>query len=254
MDKVILDKLNTFLDSFEHTEDVVGCLVCGSYVTGNPNAHSDLDVHLILKEGVGYRERGNRIIDGLLIEYFSNSKKQILAYFEDDYKSISPMSQTQFVTGEIIFDKTGEVLELKEIAKSQMAKKYADVNTEVSGIGLYAIWDSVDDLEAMYEDNRADFEFVYYNRLNMLLKTYFWTQKIPYNAKTILGHIENPTTRRKYLLDEIEDQELKDLVKTCITDNNRKNKLDAYKTIANKILEQGDFDISTFAFKSAEEV
>jgi hypothetical protein len=93
--------------------------------------------------------------DTALIEYFSNSKKQILAYFEDDYKSISPMSQTQFVTGEIIFDKTGEVKELKEIAKAQMSKKYVDVNTEVSDLGLYAIWDSIDDLESMYEDDLA---------------------------------------------------------------------------------------------------
>ena len=254
MDKNILDKLNRFLDSFEHKDDVVGCLVCGSFVTGNPNAHSDLDVHLILREGVDYRERGNRIVDGLLIEYFSNSKKQIFAYFEDDYKSISPMSQTQFVTGEIIFDKTGEVKELKEIAKAQMSKKYVDVNTEVSGLGLYAIWDSIDDLESMYEDDRADFEFVYYNRLNMLLKTYFWTQKIPYNAKTVLGHIDSEITRRKYLLEEIEDEELKVLVKTCVTSSDRKAKLDAFKTIAKKILDKAGFDIATFAFKSPEEV
>ncbi len=254
MEQVILDKLNRFLETFEHKDDVVGCLACGSFVTGNPNSHSDLDVHLLLREGVDYRERGNRIIDGLLIEYFANSKRQILAYFEDDYKTISPMSHTQFLTGEIIFDKTGEIGELKKIAASQMAKKYEDIDVKVSGLGLYAIWDSLDDLESMYEEDRPDFEFVYYNRLNMLLKTYFWTQKTPYNLKTILGHIDSEITRNKYLLEELKDEELKSLIKTCITDKDRKNKLHAFRAIAGRILEANNFDIATFAFKSKEDI
>lgn len=61
--------------------------VCGSYITGNPSTHSDLDVHIILNENVNYRERGNKIVDGLLIEYF-----------KDDYTNVRPMSQTQIPT------------------------------------------------------------------------------------------------------------------------------------------------------------
>jgi hypothetical protein len=254
MEQEIINKLNTFLDNFEHKDDVVGCLACGSFVTGNPNSHSDLDVHLILKDSCDYRERGNRIIDGLLVEYFANTKRQILAYFDDDYKSISPMSHTQFLTGEIVFDKTGEIKELKEIAAAQMAKRYEDISASVSGLGLYAIWDSLDDLESMYEDVRSDFEFVYFNRLNMLLKTYFWTQKTPYNLKSILGHIDSETTRRKYLLEEIKDEELKSLIKTCITDRDRKNKLHAFRAIANRLLQENNFDIATFSFKSREDI
>ena len=46
MRKEILKKLNKFLEEFEHKDDVEGVLVCGSFVTGHPNKHSDLDVHL----------------------------------------------------------------------------------------------------------------------------------------------------------------------------------------------------------------
>ena len=50
------EKLNKFLDEFEHIDDVIGVLVCGSYITGNPSTHSDLDVHIILDEKVDYRK------------------------------------------------------------------------------------------------------------------------------------------------------------------------------------------------------
>ncbi len=78
--------------------DTIGILVCGSYITGNPSTHSDLDVHIILNENVNYRERGNKIVDGLLIEYFANPAKQIREYFKDDYTNVRPMSQTQIPT------------------------------------------------------------------------------------------------------------------------------------------------------------
>ena len=116
MENHILEKLNMFLDSYKNINDVVGVLVCGSYVTGHPNKHSDLDVHLILKDGVFYRERGNVIVEGLLIEYFANTKQQILSYFNKDYRSVSLMSQTQFATGMIIRDDLGIVANLKKQA------------------------------------------------------------------------------------------------------------------------------------------
>ena len=104
-------KLDKFLFEWEYMEDTIGILVCGSFITGEPSAHSDLDVHIILSNDVDYRERGNRIIDGLLIEYFANPPKQISKYFENDYREICPMSQTQFITGRILLDKTGVVQE-----------------------------------------------------------------------------------------------------------------------------------------------
>ena len=44
------EKLNKFLENFEYKDDIVGILVCGSYITGHPSSHSDLDIHIILNE------------------------------------------------------------------------------------------------------------------------------------------------------------------------------------------------------------
>lgn len=254
MKKEIAKKLETFLQGFEHKEDVVGVLVCGSYVTGHPNKHSDLDVHLILNKKCKYRERGNRIVDGLLIEYFANTKRQILAYFADNYKQIRPMSQTQFVTGEIFFDKNGEVEALKKEAKKQLEKDYQDLDTTPNGQRLYGVWDDMDDLQAVLEEGREDFDFVYYYKLDRLLSCLFRTLKMPYNVKTIYGQLTSPVTRKKYLLKEIKDKKLKMLVQTAIVEENKQKRLQAFTELSQMILTKYNFDISKFSFKSDEEV
>ncbi|WP_231630083.1 nucleotidyltransferase domain-containing protein [Lysinibacillus sp. ZYM-1] len=69
--------LETLLKDWQGRDDVVGTLVCGSYVTGKPSKRSDIDVHIVLENDVTWRERGNQIIDGFLIEYFANPPGQI---------------------------------------------------------------------------------------------------------------------------------------------------------------------------------
>lgn len=39
--------LEIFLKEWQDKEEVVGALVCGSYITGNPSKRSDIDVHII---------------------------------------------------------------------------------------------------------------------------------------------------------------------------------------------------------------
>jgi len=245
------NKLDTFIENFEHKADVVGILVCGSFVTGNPTAHSDLDVHIILDETVNYRERGNKIIEGLLIEYFANPPCQIRSYFKDDYTNIDLMSQTQFATGEILFDKTGIVAKLKKEAMAMMASKFQDITPANHGLIKYGIWDMMDDLQDLFESDRADFDFVYYSNLNQLIATYMQQIRQPYNKKTILGTIISDAVREKYLLDELPNEQVKKLIHTCITAKDKKIRLNSYELLTLFTLDlMGGFEIDGFKFKS----
>jgi len=108
--------LDKFLLDWRDREDVTGTLVCGSYITGGPSRHSDIDLHIVTSDENDWRERGNKIIDGYLVEYFVNPSKQIKEYFREDHQNNKVMAATQFVTGKIILDKDGAVAELKEEA------------------------------------------------------------------------------------------------------------------------------------------
>ena len=245
------DRLDTFMENFEYKADVVGILVCGSFVTGNPSSRSDLDVHIILDEAVDYRERGNKVVDGLLIEYFANPPRQIRSYFKEDYQAISPHSQTQFATGEILLDITGVVAELKREAVAMMALNFEDVEPRADELGKYGIWDMLDDLQDLYENERACFDFVYYSNLDKLISIYMQQIKQAYDKKIILGHITSDVVRKKYLLNELPDENVKKLIQTCITADNKKDRIESYEKLTNAVLDlMGGFEIDGFRFKS----
>lgn len=60
--------VDKFLEPWRRRKCVIGAMVCGSYVTGDPSKHSDLDVQIILAKGTCWRERGNRIVDDFEID------------------------------------------------------------------------------------------------------------------------------------------------------------------------------------------
>ena len=255
MGKILNDwqsKLNVFLDDFEYADDVIGVLVCGSYITGNPTSHSDLDVHIVLDDKVEYRERGNKIVDGLLIEYFANPSKQILRYFDEDLKDKSLMCQTQFATGKIMSDKTSSVQTLKLKAKEMISDFYAEqTDLRMSDLDKYFLWDMLDDLQDAHENNRADFDFLYFTRLNMLLEKYMYCINRPYNAKSIYGNIVDAAVREKYLLRELPNEAIKNMIACAISATAQDKKMMMYEKLTAEILKQvGGFTIDGFKLKS----
>lgn len=247
------EKLDVFMSDFEYVDDVVGVLVCGSYITGNPTSHSDLDVHIVLDNSVQYRERGNRIIDGLLIEYFTNPPKQILHYFDEDYQDKSLMSQVQFATGKIMQDKTGDVAILKEKAKAMISDFYAlgQAVSPMSDLDKYFLWDMLDDLQDAHESQKPEFDFLYYNSLNKLLECYMKCINLPYNTKTIYGNIVDDVVRGKYLLRELPDSAISNLITESIVASGKNEKMEAYEKLTATITNNfGGFNIDGFKLKS----
>jgi len=248
-------KLNIFLSDFEYIKDVTAVLACGSYVTGNPTTHSDLDVHIILDDGVNYRERGNKYVDGLLIEYFANPPRQILKYFAEDIIDKSLMSQVQFATGKIILDNKGEAAALKAKAGIMIADFYANATnvakSEISVLTKYFLWDSLDNLQDAYKTGRSDFDFLYYTYLDRTLHVYMNTIKHPYNSMSILGNIQSQTVRDKYLLHSLPDENIANIIAAAITTTDKQDRLKLFAKLVTSIFNQfGGFCIDGFKFKS----
>ncbi|MFA1739895.1 hypothetical protein [Lysinibacillus fusiformis] len=109
-------------ERWQDRDEVVGALICGSYVTVHPSERSDIDVHIILSNDVTWQEGGNQIIDGFLIEYFANPSGQIQRYFQDDFNKHRTMAMVQFQTGHNSFDYTGIINELKIEAYAWLEK------------------------------------------------------------------------------------------------------------------------------------
>lgn len=244
--------LEDFLKEWMKRDDVVGALVCGSYVTGNPSIHSDIDVHIILSDEMDWRERGNRIIQGFLVEYFANPSRQIRAYFQEDFNNRRTMSMVQFITGEILFDKTGVINELKAEAGHWMKKEYGGLNSTVLEMKKYAIWDALDNLRDCFDQDREDFHFVYYNSLAKLFSEYSQflnIETIPHYQ--INSYLTDSTFLKKYLKTVFPDAEFKEAFVKAMQLTNRQKMIEMYEELTNHVLiKMGSFHIDSWKLKS----
>ena len=245
--------LNKFLESWKNRKEVIGALVCGSYVTGNPSKHSDIDLHIILKKGTKWRERGNKIIDGILIEYFANPAKNHEEYAKEDIKQRRKVNPHMFSTGKILFDKTGEVKELIHDSKKYMLKKYPKLNKIQIELSKYHLWDMYDNLEEVFETDAKEFFFVFYNDLKELFETYakfLQFDSIPaYKSRCFLV---NKKDKKKYCINDFPD---KTFVKIYVNAMNLKDKakmMKEYQKLTKYVLtKMGGFNIDGWKIRSS---
>ncbi|MGM0845269.1 MAG: nucleotidyltransferase domain-containing protein [Bacillota bacterium] len=247
--------LDVFINEFPHTSELAGILVCGSFITGNPSNHSDIDVHLVLKEGEEWRERGNKIVEGYLIEYFCNPPAQIRKYFEDDYTTMSTHAAVQFATGEILLDTKGTVKTLKEEAGDWLNKPFERIGVTELELTKYAIWDNLDNLQDIYEKKAEDIRFVYHNSLNILFDQYchfLSVEQIPYYQKK--SYLSEKNYLKKYLKNPFPDEVFSEMFLKALQMTKENQMVEMYEKLSNYVLsEMGGFSINGWKMKSSIE-
>jgi hypothetical protein len=188
-----------FIAPWRRKKRVIGALVAGSYVTGQPNPKSDLDIYIVTQAGTPWRERGNRRIDGFLVEYFINPPEQIHKYFADNHASASAMSLTPYTTGRILFDKDGTLAKLRRVANLWLAKPLRRASSAERLLDAYRIWDGLDNVEDAWERRSPDIAYVYHHALHRLFEIYTKSlrQIVPGVPKTY-GLLTSDSVRKKY--------------------------------------------------------
>ena len=81
-DEIVSD----FLKSWQDKKEYQGALLTGSRATGISTSHSDIDLLIVLTNGTDYKERGNKIIDGIVLEYIAYSSDLWTSLFEEEIK------------------------------------------------------------------------------------------------------------------------------------------------------------------------
>jgi len=246
------DALHKFLAEWRERADVIGALVCGSFVTGSPSNRSDIDVHIVLTDESDWRERGNRYVDGFLVEYFANPPRQIRAYFEEDFRDRRTMSHVQFMTGKVIFDPHGVVGQLKQEAREWKAKKYDGIAPSLIELKKYGLWDAYDNLSDCFESGRSDFDFVYYQSLYLVFNEYcalLNIERIP--CYQVTRYLSDPSYLSKYLKSPFPDPEFAKLFMTAVEVEDRGKKLEACKLLVEHVFHKtGGFDIDGWRIRT----
>lgn len=108
-------------------DKVNGCMLIGSVARGDAYPDSDLDLYILLEDGQK-KKFHSETREEILVEYKYADVNQILVNFKNN-----PMELYSFLEGEILFDKSGELKRLKEIATYEF-ENYRVSSDKVKGI------------------------------------------------------------------------------------------------------------------------
>ena len=229
--------LNEFIKKYLDDNDVEAILLVGSYAVNNQNKYSDIDVYIILNDNVDYRERGNKLVDGYLIEYFINPICKVREYLEDKRGHGGAMAN-MLLKGKILFDRNNIVPILQEEAKAAKNKM-----PEKDFMKYYACWHAFDEYLAADYHN----ELQYYLCLKYLVDCYLANNGycvLP--EQKIEKFFKDAEYREKYDIGEFPDTEFNNLVIKCFDYPNRCNLENLYKFV----IEDGKFEINNFVLRS----
>jgi hypothetical protein len=244
--------LMKFLQPWMEQNCVLAALLTGSYATGNNNPSSDIDVHIVLSEEVDWRQRGNQVVDGYLVEYFANPARQIYAYMEEDRKCGSKADANMFCSGCVLFDKTGILSEIKERAANDLAEQLLALDAGSLAMIKYGIWDRYDELGVCHKTGSPYFINMYCSLLEFLLESYtrfLRTPKLP--ASKVYRFFKDAEYRKKYNLGNYPDSTFADLYLGCVEEKNA----DECWRLATELkdyvlLKMGGFEIDGWTFRS----
>ena len=159
-----------FVKTQKQDKDIIGIIVTGSYIHGNLNENSDIDIHLILDEKCEYRERGNTWIDGIEIEYFKNTPQQIRKYFVEEVKS--PHTAHMLVHSSVEYSNSLVINELIEEAKLTLANVPKPMHSVQKELAKYHIDDQWKDYQdALMNENIFSRKFILFDLVNKLVDT-----------------------------------------------------------------------------------
>lgn len=243
--------LKEFLKDYEEDDDVIGAVLCGSYASGNYNNNSDIDVYLILKDSVNYRERGNTESNSYLIEYFMNPVRKIKEYMQKELLDNKLSTITMFAYGKIIYDVEGKVKELQDLALNYIDHPLTNISSSKLDMNNYHLWDYLDELKVALDEDSNNFELMYYNLLGDIYNTYAEYLSIP---KLPLAKIYKILTdeefRKRYHIFKLPE---KQFIKLYINCYEKEKRIDMYKNISRLIdyyyEKQGGFNIRTFKLR-----
>ena len=244
--------LEKFIGVWREKNFVEAALLTGSYALGLQTPRSDMDVYIILSDNVDWRERGNVLVDGFLIEYFANPVRQIRQYFEDEYSNNKRNTARIILIGKVLFDKTGIIETLRAEAKEYIRKPFTKPTPVKVEVAKYILWDALDSLKDAEERGDPSYAHLYHLALRRALESYsrFLGTEVP-PASKVYRLFNDETFRRAYLFQDFPDWRFVELFLRALEEVRTEN-LEA--VITHVFEEMGVFDIDGWRLRTRVEV
>lgn len=239
--------LKKFLEEYENDDDITGAILCGSYASGNNNKHSDIDVYMISRNDFK-QERGNKEVNGFLIEYFINPVWKVKEYLEKNYENGILTMSNMLCYGKVIFDTDGSLNDLIHLASEYIDKPLEGIKEKDLLNAKYHIWDNLDELKVLKEEESPGFNMTYYLLLNSVMETYFKYMKVPLLPDSkVYKILTDSKFKERYHIFKLPDDKFIKMYLKCLEDNLMEERYQDIEKLVNYFYDRtGGFDIDGF--------
>ncbi len=159
-----------YIQKTQEEEEVIGMVISGSYVYGQLDKNSDIDIFVILHPNCTYRERGNTWMNGIEIEYFKNPPQQIRQYFKTEK---SPHTADMLAKGKLVYENHSIVETLIEEARTIINTAPNAMSESAIELARYFLDDKFKDLEdALLNQDRVALNLIQMDIINYAIDTF----------------------------------------------------------------------------------
>lgn len=170
-----MDDIKPIIDEFLHTisnQKILGVLLTGSYAKGLQHPGSDMDIIVVTSNESTTRTRGNIEIQGVLVEYYCNTYRQIMKYFEIDWLHNNPMIYMAIEEGMIVFERYRVLTKLKQQAEVYARQPFRKLDDSRVSFEKYVIEDTKNKMISLAKKQSPTFDLSYYTNLRSIYDFY----------------------------------------------------------------------------------
>jgi len=155
-----------FIEELKAKDDILGVLIFGSYVRGDQRENSDVDFLVVTKSST-FRDVETR--EGQVFEIVYSSLNDAKAFYENNPDN----AVRQWNDGKIVFDRNGEMEELRSFVATIKEKGKAELTVKQKAHLRFDAEDRISALEYLKEQDFPTANSNLYLLANSLLDLYF---------------------------------------------------------------------------------
>ena len=239
--------LNKFMERYIHEPWFQGALLCGSYATGNQNQFSDVDVTIVGSDNMGFQEKSNCYVDGILMEYIINPISKYKEYFDNCLENHHHTNQNMFVYGKILYDKNGAVKKLRDLAVRQIKKPFKPMSEYNREFRKYHLWDKYDELQSL-ERSGMHTDLQYWSLVDLLITSYYDFKNLPHIPHSKIEKIlTDKNFAKRYHIQATPTPAFTEKLLVCMNAKSKSDKKQAIDNLYKFVMKSGGgFDIGKF--------
>lgn len=245
-DKLDLNLIKSFIEfnKFNSDPNVIGIVFYGSHLWGLSDKSSDIDLHIIIKEGESRRKI--QIYNGYKFECIIHSLSKMYEILEFDLRNNRTMVYSMIGHGKVLKDTDNQINILRQkIIEGYQNTTFTKLTPKETKSNLLKIHIDIERLQLLYCKKDKYFDCLYFNLLNKI--RVFYEKKEGLSTDISLSKVSkfyNCENYNKNKFKILPDLSFRKLYYKCYSTRSKHKRLHLLKELFNFVSLENEFDFN----------